>query len=73
VADHEAALDRLWSHLATPRRATDCFPVLFKRPIGPETFGMALCESVAHLNCLLARGLVSRDLSPDGAWMWRAA
>ena len=72
AADHEAALGRLWSHLATPRRATDCFPVLFKRPIGPETFGMALSESIAHLNCLLHRGLACRDLSADGAWLWRA-
>ena len=72
AADHERALDRLWTHLATPKPATECFPVLFKRPVGPETFGMALGESVAHLNCLLQRGLVSRDLSPQGAWLWRA-
>lgn len=72
VTDHEAALDRLRSHLAKPARAADCFPVLFKRPVGPETFSLALCESIAHLNCLLTRGLVSRDLAPDGAWLWRA-
>ncbi len=71
--DHEAALERLVAHLATPRTATDCFPVLFKRPVVAETFTMALCESLAHLNCLLRRGLVSRDLSPSGAWLWRAA
>ena len=72
IADHERALDLLLTHLDSPRRATDCFAVLFKRPVGPETFGMALCESVAHLNCLLQRGLVSREISPDGAWLWRA-
>lgn len=72
VRDHEHALDRLLDHLASPKMATDCFPVLFKRPVGPETFGMALCESVAHLNCLLLRGAISRDLSDDGAWEWRA-
>jgi hypothetical protein len=72
VADHEEALDRLLDLLKTPKRATDCFAPLFKRPIGPETFGLALCESVAHLNCLLQRGLVSREISDDGAWLWRA-
>jgi glyoxylase-like metal-dependent hydrolase (beta-lactamase superfamily II) len=72
VADHEEALDRLLDLLRTPKRATDCFAPLFKRPIGPETFGLALCESVAHLNCLLQRGLVSREISDDGAWLWRA-
>ena len=70
--DHEAALDRLTAHLATARPATDCFPVLFKRPVVAETFTMAMCESIAHLNCLLRRGLVSRELSPSGAWLWRA-
>jgi glyoxylase-like metal-dependent hydrolase (beta-lactamase superfamily II) len=72
VADHEAALKRLHSLLATPKLATECFPVLFKRPIGPETFNLALCEAVAHLNCLLTRNAVSRDLSAEGAWLWKA-
>ena len=71
IADHKAALDRLLDHLKTPKPAMDCFAPLFKRPIGPETFGMALSESVAHLNCLLQRGLVSREISDGGAWIWR--
>ncbi len=72
VQDHEHALDRVLDHLKQPHRATDCFSQLFKRPVRPETFGMALSESVAHLNCLWRRGAVSRDLSPDGAWLWTA-
>lgn len=72
VAEHDAALDRLLDLLKTPKRATECFVPLFKRPIGPESFGMALSESVAHLNCLLQRGLVSREISEGGAWLWRA-
>ena len=49
--------------LAEPKRAIDVFPALFKRKIGPEVFFMATGESLAHLNCLLGRGLamVSRD------------
>lgn len=73
VKDHEAGLDRLFAHLGTPQRATDCFPVLFKRPIGPSNFGLALGEAVAHLNCLLQRGAVMRHLDDDGAWLWQAA
>lgn len=69
---HEQALSRLLAHLATPRPATDCFPLLFKRPVTEATFGMALSESVAHLNCLLTRGLVTRQLSPEGAFLWQA-
>ena len=72
VADHETALTRLQDHLRIPARATECFTVLFKRPIVDQTFGLALSESIAHLNCLLNRGTVRRDLSPDGAWLWRS-
>lgn len=70
--NHVEALARLEAHLATPGTAVDCFPVLFKRPIGPAEFGLALSEAVAHLNWLLRRGRVCRSLRPDGAWVWRA-
>jgi glyoxylase-like metal-dependent hydrolase (beta-lactamase superfamily II) len=72
VQEHEASLSRLLRLLATPRRATECFAVLFKRPITQATFGLALSESVAHLNCLMRRGQVVRHLAPDGAWLWQA-
>ncbi len=70
IENHESALDRLLSHLSQPRTATQCFPPLFKREIGRAEFGLALVEAVAHLNCLLRRGAVSRSLSSDGAWLW---
>jgi len=71
-AEHEAGLARLLVHLAQPRLATDCFAVLFKRPVVAQTFALALSESVAHLNCLLQRGQVTRALTPGGAWAWQA-
>ena len=70
IDNHETALARLLDHLATPCTATDCFPPLFKRDIGQAEFGLALVEAVAHLNCLLQRGAVSRSLQPGGAWRW---
>jgi glyoxylase-like metal-dependent hydrolase (beta-lactamase superfamily II) len=72
VENHESALARLLDHLATPRTATACFSVLFRRDIGPSDLGLALAEAVAHLNTLLRRGQVSRWLSPGGAWLWQA-
>lgn len=71
IENHEGALERLAEHLATARTAVDCFLPLFKREVGPAEFGFALVESVAHLNCLLRLGRVSRSLSPDGAWLWQ--
>ncbi len=70
VENHEAALARLLDHVAVPQVAADCFLPLFKRSIGAAEFGLALVETVAHLNCLLHRGLVLRSLSPEGAYLW---
>ena len=72
IENHEGALDRLRDHLSTPRTAADCFLPLFKRPIDGPEFGMALVESVAHLNCLRTRGQVTRRLSEAGAWLWQS-
>ncbi|RGP38152.1 MBL fold metallo-hydrolase [Pseudotabrizicola alkalilacus] len=71
IDNHLGALDRLLAHLAPPRTAADCFVPLFKRDITGPAYGMALVEAVAHLNHLLHQGRVSRDLSPDGAWLWQ--
>ena len=70
IENHVSALERLLDHLAVPRVAIDCFPMLFKRPIGPAEEGLALVEAVAHLNCLLRRRQVSRSLSEAGAYLW---
>lgn len=70
IENHESALERLLDLLASPKVAVDCFPALFKRVIGPAELGLALVEAVAHLNCLLRRGQVSRSLGSDGAWEW---
>ena len=70
IENHESALERLMEHLTQPRRALDCFVAIFKREIGPAEQGLALVEAVAHLNCLLRRGLVLRSLGPTGAWEW---
>ena len=71
--NHTAALPRLLDHLSVPRTAADCFAVLFRRPVGPVQFPLAMAEAVAHLNHLLRLGQVSRSLSPDGAWLWTRA
>lgn len=73
IAEHERALGRLRDHLARPRRAVDCFLPLFRREITGTAYGLALAESVAHLNRLHRLGEVTRDRGPDGAWLWRRA
>ncbi len=74
IDNHDGALRRLKDHLReAPRSAAECFPPLYKREIDAGTYGLALVEAVAHLNHLLARGEVTRQLREDGAWEWTLA
>jgi glyoxylase-like metal-dependent hydrolase (beta-lactamase superfamily II) len=69
---HERRLARVRQELATPRRAVDLFSVLFRRSIGLDMLGMATGESIAHLNCLIGRGLAVRRSDDDGILWYQA-
>jgi glyoxylase-like metal-dependent hydrolase (beta-lactamase superfamily II) len=71
IDNHLSAMDRLRTTLAEPMTAVLLFPTLFHRIIGDGEYGLALVESVAHLNWLLARGEVVRHLDDNGAWLWQ--
>ena len=66
MLNHEEALDRLHAGLGRPRSAVECFPLLFKRSIGPAEYGLALAEAVAHLNHLSQTGRAIETVTPDG-------
>lgn len=70
---HARGLERLKRTLAEPRRAIDVFGALFARAIDArsEVLGLATGESVAHLNHLLATGVVAVEPGADGAWWYR--
>lgn len=67
IAGHELSFERVMKRLRQePRRAVDLFVALFGRAIGPNLIGMATGEALAHLNCLIGRGLVRRVLNEEG-------
>jgi glyoxylase-like metal-dependent hydrolase (beta-lactamase superfamily II) len=69
IQGHEQALMRLHEALAQRKTAADIFSILFRRTVGGELLTMATGESVAHLNCLIRRGLAVRELDDAGvAW-----
>jgi glyoxylase-like metal-dependent hydrolase (beta-lactamase superfamily II) len=72
IENHNGALARLADHIAHPRTAGECFLPLFKRQIGTAEYGLALVESVAHLNHLHQTGRATRRLREDGAWEFQA-
>ena len=69
---HADRLDALHAHLAEPRRAVDCFPVLFGRKIDDSVFGMATGEALAHLRHLEVTGRAVRA-ERGGVHWYRAA
>ena len=71
IENHHGALRRLLVHLDEPKVAAECFTPLFKRKIDRGTYGLALVESVAHLNHLHHLGQVTRSRRADGAWLWQ--
>jgi hypothetical protein len=49
------------------------FPALFRTKITAGNYGMATGESLAHLNCLLARGQLTRKRDADGIDWYQTA
>lgn len=72
IENHHGCLDRLRTHLDTPKTAAECFGPLFKRKIDQGTYGLALVEAVAHLNHLYQVGEVTRVRRDDDAWLWQS-
>jgi glyoxylase-like metal-dependent hydrolase (beta-lactamase superfamily II) len=73
IDGHEKSLGRLLDALSEPKSARDVFGVLFRRPISDAMLlQMATGESVAHLNCLIRRGRVTRRMDHSGVNRYRA-
>ncbi len=64
---HERSLARLRKRIEEePRRAVDLFGALFARKIGNDVLGMATGETIAHMNCLIGRGLARAVKNDEG-------
>ena len=73
AAGHGGRLDALHEHLAEPRRAVDCFSVLFGRAIGDGSYGLATGEAMAHLRRLEVEGRAVREVEAGVHWYRRSA
>lgn len=66
IDGHEDGMTKLLAMCTTPQRAVDVFPALFRTKITMGNYGMAAGESLAHLNCLIARNQIRRTTDADG-------
>ncbi|MEM7268132.1 MAG: MBL fold metallo-hydrolase [Pseudomonadota bacterium] len=71
IDNHHGALKRLAGYLSDWRSAVDCFDTMYKRSIHPNEFGLAMGESIAHLNHLHASGAAEKRLDDDGVFRFR--
>ena len=69
---HRERLDALHDYLAEPRRAIDCFTLLFGRKIDDSSLGLATGEAMAHLRRLEVEGRAVRSVQ-DGVYWYAGA
>ncbi len=69
---HRGRLEALHDHLGEPRRAVDCFGILFGRKIDDSVYGLATGEAMAHLRWLENSGKAVRRVRDGVAWFSRA-
>ena len=65
---HRDRLDALHAFLAAPRRAVDCFGILFGRAIDESSLGLATGEAMAHLRRLVVEGRAVREVRSGVDW-----
>jgi len=73
IDDHESGMQKILELCREPKRAVSVFPALFRTKITAGNYGMATGESLAHLNCLLARGQLTRKRDADGIDWYQTA
>ena len=72
IQHHEDHLLALEQACLTPSTALELLPVLFKRELDDFQVDMALGECIAHLNYLVHRAQLDRELNTSGAWLYRS-
>jgi len=71
-AHHAQRLEAVLEACAEPMSATDLLPVLFHRRLAPSQVGLALNESLAHLNAQWHAGALRRECGEDGVYRFVA-
>ena len=65
-AHHDERLAETLGACKKPATAREIVPVLFRRELDIHQMTFAMGEAIAHLNYLLRRGKLSRQLCDDG-------
>jgi glyoxylase-like metal-dependent hydrolase (beta-lactamase superfamily II) len=72
IDGHDHSLTKLEQACIDPLRVIDTFELLFRNTVNRETLIFATGEGFAHLNCLLARGLLEVRVDKQGVNHYRS-
>jgi glyoxylase-like metal-dependent hydrolase (beta-lactamase superfamily II) len=70
-AHHQVRLDSVTARCATPQRAVDVLPALFDHDFNDHHLVFAMGEAIAHLNYLMHRGTLRRELDGSGHYRFQ--
>lgn len=70
IDHHEEQLELLIELCRTPQKAVDLIEPLFKRELIGAEMMLGMGECIAHLNCLIQRKLLKRELT-DGQYVYQ--
>ncbi len=68
---HRSRLERLTRACVTPQSAADSLPVLFDRKFDDHHLLFAMGEAIAHLNYLMHRGTLHRQVNDRGNYLFQ--
>ena len=71
IDHHEERLNLLEAALAGPKRVSETIDVMFRRTLKDHEIDLGFAEALAHLNCLIEQGRVSREADDAGVWRYR--
>jgi hypothetical protein len=72
IDSHRQSLALLYKNLAESKTVPECFIYLFNRELKEHEVHLATGETIAHLNYLLQRGNVTREINSEGLYTYRA-
>jgi glyoxylase-like metal-dependent hydrolase (beta-lactamase superfamily II) len=72
IDSHRQSLALLYKNLAKSKTVPECFIYLFNRELKEHEVHLATGETIAHLNYLLQRGNVTREINSEGLYTYRA-
>ena len=72
VEHHEERLAVTLEACAQPASGIDVLNKMFPRKLDDHQIFFAVGEALAHVHRLMYRGKISRSLSPDGIYLYKA-